>query len=336
MKKSEITLYIVMVVALLLSSYLAQKLLPRELAVAKTRKEMTKAPMGGFNKLSSDIQWMLFVNYCGRQKSVTKENADIIYSKLNNILKNDPDFEKAYTIGGMMLSVRAPLKAYDILKRGAENPHLAKNSKLPFLAGFVLEHNVKDAELPERLQEAERMFKMAIKRSSSPEYHLYSALLRTRAQLMMQGDKVWREGIVLFNKKHAYLAACFDEWDKAKAANMEEGGDMGGKGAIAVDSATMVSGDNGANLMKRMLKTCQELKKSEGSNENVMKTINLVMNKVLGSTNLCSNCLAPYAAGEKFCSQCGTAVDPYGICVKCCAVLHGPFCSNCGAKSEGK
>jgi hypothetical protein len=180
------------------------------------------------------------------------------------------------------------------------------------------------------------MFKMAIKRSSSPEYHLYSALLRTRAQLMMRGDKTWREGIVLVNKKHAYLAACFDEWDKTKAANME-GGEMGGKGAGVIDGSAMISGDvGGANLTKRMLKTCQELKKSDGSNDNIMKTISLVMNKVLGSTHLCPHCLAPYAAGEKFCSQCGTAVEPYGICVKCGAVLHGPFCSKCGAKNEGK
>ena len=185
MKKTAIMHYVVMVVALVLSSYLAQKLLPQEKAIAKTRDQMTKKPMGGFNKFVSDVQWMRFINYCGSQKSVTKENAIKIYSKLDNILNHDPDFEKAYTIGGMMLSVRAPLNAYKVLKRGAENPHLAKNSKLPFLAGFVLEHNVKDSEKADRLQEAERMFKMAIKRSSAPEYHLYSALLRTRAQLMM-------------------------------------------------------------------------------------------------------------------------------------------------------
>ncbi|NOY75954.1 MAG: hypothetical protein GXP32_09235 [Kiritimatiellaeota bacterium] len=331
MKKSEITHYVVMIVALALSSYLAQKLLPEEMAIAKTRKSLTKAPMGGFNKFSSDVQWMLFINYCGRQKSVTKENADIIYSKLNNILKNDPDFEKAYAIGGMMLSVRAPLKAYDILKRGAENPHLAKNSKLPFLAGFILEHNVKDADKADRLQEAERMFKMAIKRSGSPEYHLYSALLRTRAQLMLQGDKTWREGIVLVNKKHAYLAACFDEWDRSRTAD----GTLGAKGAVMVEGAVM-SGDTGAKLTKRMLKTCQELRKANPDEQNVAKTIALVMNKVLGSSNLCTHCLAPYNAGDKFCSQCGTQVDPYGICVKCGAVLHGPFCSKCGVKNEGK
>lgn len=334
MKKTAMIHYVVMVVALVISSYLAQKLLPRELAIAKTRKEMTKAPMGGFNKFSSDVQWMLFINFCGRQKSVTKENADLIYSKLDNILRNDPDFEKAYTIGGMMLSVRAPLKAYEILKRGAENPHLAKNSKLPFLAGFVLEHNVKDADKADRLQEAERMFKMAIKRSSSPEYHLYSALLRTRAQLMMQGDKNWREGIVLVNKKHAYLCACFDEWDKARATNMEGGMKAGGN--VAVNSDSMMSTNSGADLTKRMLKTAQELTKTNSGDANIMKTINLVMKKVLGSSHLCPRCLTPYNAGDKFCSHCGAPVKPYGICVKCGAVLHGPYCSQCGTKNEGK
>ena len=334
MKKTAIVHYVVMVVALVLSSYLAQKLLPQEEAIAKTRKDMTKAPLGGFNKFTADVQWMRFINYCGRQKSVTKENAEVIYSKLDNILNNDPDFEKAYTIGGMMLSVRAPLKAYKILKRGAENPHLSKNSKLPFLAGFVLEHNVKDADKADRLEEAERMFKMAIKRSSSPEYHLYSALLRTRAQLMMQGDKTWREQIVIVNKKHAYLCACFDEWDKAQAVNTEGG--VAAEGNISMNAGDVMSVNTGANLTKRMLKTAQELKKSDSGDANIMKTINLVMKKVLGSSHLCIQCLAPYAAGEKFCSQCGTTVSPYGICVKCEAVLHGPFCSKCGTKDKGK
>ena len=334
MKKTAIVHYVVMVVALVLSSYLAQKLLPQEEVIATTRKDMTKAPMGGFNKFTSDVQWMRFINFCGSQKSVTKENSGVIYSKLNSILNNDPDFEKAYTIGGMMLSVRAPLKAYKILKRGAENPHLTKNSKLPFLTGFVLEHNIKDSDKADRLQEAERMFKMAIKRSSSPEYHLYSALLRTRAQLMLQGDKTWREDIVLVNKKHAYLCACFDEWDKARANNIEGG--MYADRNVTMNSDSLISINTGANLTKRMLKTAQELKKSDGGDANIMKTIDLVMKKVLGSSHLCVKCLAPYAAGDKFCSQCGAAVIPYGICVKCKAVLHGPYCSQCGTKNKGK
>ncbi|MBU0581422.1 MAG: hypothetical protein KKA19_09630, partial [Candidatus Margulisbacteria bacterium] len=67
--------------------------------------------------------------------------------------------EKAYSLGGMMLSVRAPMRSAEILMRGANNPNLQSNWNLPFLAGFVLSHNVKDKDDPKRLKKAEEMLR---------------------------------------------------------------------------------------------------------------------------------------------------------------------------------
>ena len=89
MKKSLITHIIVMVVAIAVSTWLASTLVTRQMAIAKSRDALSKTPLGGFNKFASDVEWMLFINYCGSINSVKDENVDIIYNKLNTILRNE-------------------------------------------------------------------------------------------------------------------------------------------------------------------------------------------------------------------------------------------------------
>lgn len=327
MKKSQITHIIVMVIAIVVGWYLASSLVTEQQTIAKSRDELSKTPLGGFNKFASDVQWMLFINYCGSINSVKDENVDTIYSKLNQILHNDPDFEKAYNIGGMMLSVRAPVKSAEILMRGAKNPNLTSNWKLPFLAGYVLSHNVKDADwskfakgendknkdvegykkLGSRLSEAEKMFRLAVQRGNPPEHHVVSSLIRTRAK-RLQG----RKNIV--NDKHAYLCAWFDEWRKSNSSQ-----DDFSANSIGI-----------SDMSERILKAAQEAKASAPGNKDILKTVDKVITKVLANQHLCTECLTAYGPGDKYCSSCGAQVTVYGVCEKCGAVMKGKHCSKCG------
>lgn len=331
MKKSVIVHIIVMVVSVGVASYLASTLVSEQMTIAKSRKDLSKTPLGGFNKFASDVQWMLFINYCGSINSVKNENVDEIYSRLNTILRNDPDFEKAYNIGGMMLSVRAPVKSAEILMRGAKNPNLSSNWKLPFLAGYVLSHNVKDADwrkfakeenekhkdvegykkLGSRLGEAEKMFRLAVQRGNPPENHVVSSLIRTRAKRLLGRTY---NGVKISNDKHAYLCAWFDEWRKSNS-NKED------------FSSTSIGI---SDMTERILKAAQEAKASDPGNKNIMKTVDKVISKVLVNQHLCPKCLRAYGAGDKYCASCGSQVTIYGVCEKCGAIMKGKHCSKCG------
>ncbi len=314
MKKSIITHIVVMIIAVVLGWYLASMLTTKRSDIIKIENELSNAPMGGFNKFASDIQWMLFINYCGGLESVKKENVDEIYSRLTSILGNDPNHEAAYELGGMMFSVRDPKKAVEIFTRGADNPNLKNSWRLPFYAGFVLTQHMTDKDDPQRLAKAEAMFRKAIARNSSMP-HIFSALIRTRAKRLMQ-RKNWK-GIPVVNEKHAYLCALFNEWQKG--GDVEDGQVFSGSSA------------SGTDLRPLILAAAQKAKASAPKDKNVLKTIKKVMDKVLKEDHLCAKCLTTYAPGDKFCACCGARVVVYGVCPKCKTVMKGKFCPKCGS-----
>jgi hypothetical protein len=317
MKKSIVTHIVTMLVAIVLGWYLASMLTVKRADIVKVEDRISKAPIGGFNKFASDVQWMLFVNYCGGLESVKKENVEEIYSRLNNILGNDPNHQLAHELGGMMFSVRDPLKAVDIFTRGANNPNLKKSWKLPFYAGFVLTQHVTDAQDKDRLKKAEKMFRLALERNSSMP-HVFSALIRTRAK-RLQKRKNWK-GIPIVNAKHAYLCALFDEWRKS--------GETGGGEVFSGDAASI------SDFRPRLLQAAQKAKASAPKNKYVLKTIAKVMDKVLKEDHLCPKCLTPYAAGDRFCSACGSRVVVYGTCPVCRRVMKGKYCTHCGCDNK--
>ncbi|MDD5698029.1 MAG: zinc ribbon domain-containing protein [Victivallaceae bacterium] len=322
MKKSLITHIIIMIIAAVLGAYLASLLTVQRLEIIKTGSQLSKLPLGGFNKFTSDVQWMLFINYCGGLSAVKKENVGEIYKRLNAILANDPNHEMAYEMGGMMFSVRDPQKAVEIFTRGADNPNLKKNWKLPFYAGFVLTQHLTDQDDPERLKKAEEMFRKALTRDNSMP-HVFSALIRTRAKRIAQ-RKDWR-GIPIVNDKHAYLCALFDEWRKS--------GEISGAGpneeVFSGESVTV------SDFRPRILEAAQKAKASAPTNKYILRTIDEVVKKVLKDDHLCPKCLTVYGPGDKFCSACGTAVEVYGTCPRCKAVMKGSFCSACGCPQKG-
>ncbi len=65
MKKSLVVHITVMVIAVVLGSGLASYLMMQQSEISVNRDKLSKAPLGGFNKFASDVQWMLFINYAG-------------------------------------------------------------------------------------------------------------------------------------------------------------------------------------------------------------------------------------------------------------------------------
>ena len=329
MNKSSITHVIVMIVAISVGSWLAPALLKDQTASATGQEEMAKTSLCGFNKFTADIQWMFFVNYCGRVALVKQDNSDVIYKKLNDILNNDPAFLKAYLTGGMMISSRAPMKAFYVFYRGVNNKQLKRNARLPFLAGYILLKGVNDKEwseyqkthkdLPDRLGMAEQLFKTALERGGDSQPGVASLLLHSRAERIKQRGKY--RGTKVVNESQAYLFALFDYWQKNKGRDMED--DLSSDGRIPVDE-----------IKKRMLEAIRYAKSEYPDNKYVTKTISIIIRKVLQGEHICPACFHAYAPGDKYCSACGHKVPVYGICEKCGKVLKGDFCSSCGAKAK--
>jgi hypothetical protein len=311
MKKSLVTHIAVMVIAVALGSFLASYLTAKQSEISVNRDKVSKAPLGGFNKFASDVQWMLFINYSGRISHIKKEESEEIYKRLNTILANDPDLEIAYNIGGMMISNSNPVKSAEIFMRGANNPNLKNSWQIPFYAGFVLDRYVTDQEDPQRLKKAEEMFRLAASRSEQTSY-INSYLLRTRAKRIAQNGK-W-SGIPVVNDKQALLCTLFDEWRKGGSSEDN----------LSPDSLNI------PDIKVRLLKAAKEAKASDPTDKNIIATINKVLKVISEDQHLCGNCLTAYDAGDKFCAQCGTGVIAYSVCPKCAAVLKGKFCSSCG------
>jgi len=327
MNKSSITHVVVMIIAISISSWLASSLQTKQATVSKSRTELASKTLCGFNKFTADIQWMFFINHCGRLNSIDKENSKGVYNKLTDILNNDPDFLKAYIIGGLMISSSAPVQAFQIFQKGVNNPKLKNNSRLPFLAGYVLIHDVKDEdwnefrktnkELPSRLTMAEKMFQTAIERESTPPYHIVSSLMRTRGQRFKERGRF--RGIKIVNNHQSYILALFDYWQKNRKNNLEESS----YGSISIN-----------DIEERLLNAIQFAKSEYPDNKYIAKTIALITSKVFQNEHICSECFHPYAPGDQYCSNCGKKVTVYGTCKKCGEVLKGDFCSHCGLKSK--
>ncbi len=311
----------ILVVSVGISSGLASALLQERRYIDISAELGTNAPEGGFNKFIADIQWMLLVHHCGTLQGVNEGNVDDLYRRINAVLKNDPDFTEGYYFGGLLLSVKAPLKSVDILTRGANNEHCASSWNIPFLAGYVLANLVTDEQMPDRLERAERMFALAIRRQSGFPF-VRSAYLRAKAK-RLEKDGKWRNGIVVRGDYHAFLCSCYDEWLKTRAMQTTHA-----TPAARVGGSSLIAG---AELKERMLAVSQQLKIEMPRNKDVRRTINMVVEKVFANEHLCPECLLPYGPGDKYCSHCGHSVKMYGVCSYCGALLHGgDYCPKCG------
>ncbi len=316
MKKTVVIHIIVMVIAVLAGGFLASSLIDSQAELSRNVK-ISNSALGGFNKFAADVQWMFFVNYAGGLQSVEKENVPEIYKRVKTIIGNDPNMQIAYEVGGMMFSVRDPKKAVEIFTKGANNPNLKDNWKLPFLAAHILQNNITDEDDPERLEKAIKMYRLAIVRNNAMPYFA-NAMMRAKAQIIKKRGS-WN-GKPVVNDRHAYLCALYDEWRKGGGGDEME-----------------TSGQSfGIDIKPMLLDAAQKAKASAPTNKDVLNTIDMVMKKVLEDQHLCAKCLTAYGPGDKFCTKCGTGVQVYGVCSKCGNVLKGEFCAVCGTKNNYK
>ena len=333
MKKSLVVHILVMVIAAAAGSFIASTLLMDQNKQASARIKVGQKSACGFNKFIADVEWMLFINYCGSINSIKKDNVNEVCTRLESIIKNDPDFEKAYEVGANMILSEAPEKALELLKTGCDNPRLSSNSKIPFMAGYILSRNVDKKDLPavtKKLKtDAEGFFEMAATRSFPAERHVVSYLMRTKAEKL---GKTWKPqgaklAIQIINDKHALLCAWLNEMSITHK----------GKTGDDSSSSTSIFQNTREDLTGKVLRIASSLNDEYPDDPNVIKTINELKSSLLKGQNFCGKCLTVYAAGDKYCSACGLKVVVYGACDKCGAVKKGAHCSACGEpKDENK
>ncbi|MFZ2653821.1 MAG: zinc ribbon domain-containing protein [Victivallales bacterium] len=325
MKKSIVIHILVIVIAAAAGSMIASTLVNDQSKTCVNRNKTASKAVFGFNKFIADVQWMLFINYCGSIDSIKDQNVDEVYNKLAAILKNDPDFQKAYEIGALMISIKASDKAVELLKQGTDNPRLSTNWKIPFLAGFVMNHNVPKDKLSALVSKIKAdsywFFEAAAKRSSPPEPHVISSLMRAKAEKLL--NKKWKENITIVNEKQALLCAWLDE--ALNATKVRMGVEDLGYSFIA---------SSVKDMNQKILQQAANLKKNYPDNQNILNTIAYMKSNYLKGQNFCDVCLAVYAPGDKFCSSCGHKVIVFGVCADCGAVKKGAHCSACGAPKD--
>jgi len=327
MKKSLIVHILVMVIAAAAGSFIASTLVMDQNKLCSARIKVGQKSACGFNKFIADVQWMLFINYCGSVGSIKADNVNEVYTRLASIIRNDPDFDKAYEIGALMISSQAPEKAVELLKIGCDNPRLSANWKIPFLTGFVMIQNVNKNDLPaltKKLKnDAEGFFEMAARRSSPPERYVVSYLMRAKAAKL---GKTWKskgskDTIQIINDRHALLCAWVNEATISNVGKMDE-----------MSSASIVQSST-KDITQKVLSIASSLREEFPNDPNIAKSMNDLKTSILKGQNFCNKCMAVYAAGDKYCSGCGSKVVVYGVCDKCGAVEKGAFCSQCGDSS---
>ncbi len=316
MKKSLLTHIALMVVAIVVGYYLTVNLTERQEKITPEKKDLSKAPIAGFQKFAADVKWMFFINYLGSLKTVDDQNLPEVTKRLEEIIAYDPNFESAYKDGVLSMSVADPAKTVEILNKACQNDYLKNNWQIPFYAGFVISHHAKQPDH----KEAAKFYLMAIQRAGDkPEAYLINSYLRAKAAAKGQGK----------DEKLTMLEVLYDEWKNQAHARR----DIGEAGA-PIGSGDISTGSGIPDLTDRLLKAAQEIKNAESPTPEMLSLVEEIRGKVLAGQHLCIKCLTPFAAGDKFCSKCGADVKVYGTCAQCGAVVKGDFCSACGAKAK--
>lgn len=311
MKANTFIHILIIIVAVVAGSLLAQGLHKEQQNVSPTKSSLSRLPVGGLHKFVSDVEWMLFVNYLGTLNTVNEENVGEVVKRLERLISLDPNLTKIYQEGVAMISIADPAKTVDILKKACENEHLKSNSQIPFYAGFVMVQHMN----PPKYEEAIPFFKMAIERSGGSDQgntYYTSYYYRARAKVLAAGK---------MDDRLALLTVLFEEWKKNNALDRSE-----------APSSEL----NTQDLKDRLLTALRNAKNPSDDykpTEEAIKLANEVTQKVFSDAHLCHNCTTAYTAGQAYCANCGTQViKVYGLCPHCNQVMgaNDKFCVTTG------
>ena len=311
----------VMVVAFIAASFLSAKLNKEQLKFAPEKANLSGTPIAGFHKFASDVQWMRLVNYLGSLQTVDESNVKDVSARLQELIGLDPNLEKIYKDGALLISIADPQKTVEFLDTACKNEYLKNNWQIPFYAGYVMMHNAK----PANYDEAVRFFDMAMKRagSDSGASYVVSSYFRAKAKSLAQKNPAFKG-----DERVALLQVLFDEWETNQKSGIE--GSYGRESSYA------------QNLNDRIIKALKDVKVASDDytpTEAGKKLADKVINRIFDKAHICSNCTSTYDAGDKHCATCGNKVPVWGLCKvdTCKAKLKGgnaPYCTVCGAKQK--
>lgn len=275
MKTSTLAAHIIIIiVAVIVGSMLASNLHQRQAELMPFMNNLTRAPIGGFHKFASDVEWMKFIQYCGTQKSINEENLPEVTKRLERLISLDPNFEKAYSVGVQMLAVESPKKAVEFLEEACDNEHLRQEWRIPFYAGFIITHHMKEPDY----EKAAEFYEKAIERSGTPERYVVNALVRARAAAALQRGKAYDE-TPLENPEHAKLYVLLREWDATSGEDEMDGGMM---------MSTVIP-----DLSDRILEAAKKAKLAHPGNAKVLATVDKARSMVLGKRSLPTQYMTP-------------------------------------------
>ncbi len=355
MKKLVIQI-VVMIVAVIAASLISVHLMGMQAKISPEKADgavnaLSRTPLGGFHKFASDVEWMRLINYLGSLESINQNNVKDVASKLEKLISYDPNLEKAYKDGVLLMSIEDSGKTIEFLKKACQNPHFSNNWEIPFYAGYVMMHNAK----PAQYEEASKFFAEAMKRSSSDERASYvvSSYFRAKAKAMAEPmvvaefnkivkdraakkmkamtpdeERILRSELFSKFERETMLAVLFDYW---KTMN---------SGVEGMSSENM---NSNIDINNRLIKAIKDvIVPSEDYKQPTAKGAALakkVIDTVFEKAHICSNCTAPHKQGDKFCSSCGKSVNVWGLCKaancrKPLASENAAFCSSCGASQK--
>lgn len=317
MKKSMFIHVVVMIVALVAASLLSCKLYKSQREIQPERAKITTMPVGGLHKFAADVEWMLFINYMGSQSTVDESNEDEVIRRLEKLISLDPNLAKVYQEGVSFLSVANPEKTVEMLQEACENPQLKNNATIPFYTGFVMVQFMKPEKAEDVLENHEtaaKYFKMATERSEGPAEmrpQYWSYYFRAKAKTLAAEKKI--------DERLALAEVLYDEYRKERRGN---------------------AGEGSADLKNRLFQALRAVKAPSEDytpSKAAVDRATEMSEKIFGDNHLCGNCLAEHAAGDNFCSSCGTKVQVWGQCGKCTkAIGNAAYCPHCGTQAAKK
>ena len=338
MKKFPIIPVIVAVVALAISIVAGRKVESGRATVISNKDRLARVyvPCMGMDKFLADLKWVKLIQDMGKVKGRMNENAAKYFARvLDSITDLDPDFHKAYQMGGMLISNELPQQAIDLLDKGRKYG-LKEAWSLPYYSGFFAERFLPrkgEKSKTECLKMAEKYYEEAAQISGRPFYVDHAWMrLATRgagedpvAQLAAQRDFVMK------------LKPSYEGMEGMGEEMYMEGGMEMENSPYMLLSKRLIQ--RSSSLARKYVEDL-DLAKDASYKQRLagqLDKIRAVFEAFKPAGHTCDNCLNQYGPGQFFCAQCGEKVEAYGYCPGCWSqgkmvITSGNHCHICGGK----